>query len=58
MLLLEQDTTKKEQVDKKITELEFETSNSKKYKMEAIWNSTVYTNKAESHLLGLYYLVA
>ena len=55
MLLLEQDTTKKGRVNKKIMELE--ANNSKEYKMEAIWNSAVYTNKAEGYLPGLYYLV-
>ena len=30
-----------------------------KYKMEAIWDSAVYTKESESgHLLGLYYLVS
>ena len=58
MLLLEQDTTKKERVNKKVTELEFEAGNSKKYEIEVIWNSIVYANKAKGHLPGLYYLVA
>ena len=56
MLLLEQDTTRKGQVDEKITELE--ASNNKKYKIEAIWDNAIYGNKAEGHLLGLHYLVA
>ena len=38
-------------------ELEFNTSNNKEYKVEAIRDSTVYAKKAEKHLLGLYYLV-
>ena len=58
MLLLKQDTTRKEQIGKKATELEFETSNSKNYKIESIWNSAVYANKAKGHLLSLYYVVA
>ena len=58
MSLLEQDTTKKEQVDKKITELEFEAGNREEYKVEAIHNSAVYAKEAEGHLPGLYYLVA
>ena len=58
MSLLEQDITRKRRVDKKVTELEFEAGDSKKYKMEAIWDSAVYDNKAEGRLLGLYYLVA
>ena len=55
--LLEQDTTRKERVDKKITQLEFEAGNSKEYKMEAIQDIAVYANKAKGYLPGLYYLV-
>ena len=44
-------------MDKKVMELEFEAADSKKYKVEAIWNSAVYANKEESHLSGLYYLI-
>ena len=36
---------------------EYEAGKNKEYKVEAIWNSSVYVNKAEGHLLGLYYLV-
>ena len=57
MSLLEQEITKKEQINKKLTKLEFETGNNEKYKVEVIWNSAVYANKAKDHLLGLYYLV-
>ena len=57
--LLEQDTTWKERVNKKVTELDFEAGNSKEYKVEAIWDSAVYTVESKSgHLPGLYYLVA
>ena len=42
-------------MNKKLTELE--ARKSKEYKIEAIWNSAVYTNEAEGHLPGLYYLV-
>ena len=58
MSLLEQDITRKEQVDKKVTKLEFQASNSKKYKVKAIWDSAVDASKAKSYLPGLYYLVA
>ena len=58
MLLLEQDATKKEQIDKKVTKLEFKAGNSKKYKVEAIWDSAVYANKTKGQLPGLYYLVS
>ena len=36
---------------------EFEISNDKKYKVEAIRDSAVYTKEVDGHLLGLYYLV-
>ena len=39
-------------------ELEFKAGDSKKYKVKVIWDSAVYANKAENHLLSLYYLVA
>ena len=34
--LLEQDTTRKERVDKNVTELEFDTGDSEEYEVEAI----------------------
>ena len=59
MLLLEQDTTRKEWVDENVTELEFDASNSKEYKVETIRDSAVYAMELElGHLPGLYYLVA
>ena len=57
VLLLEQNTIKKEREDKKVTELEFGAGNHKKHKVKAIWNSFVYANKVEGFLLGLYYLI-
>ena len=57
--LLEQDTTKKGRVSKKVSELDAGNKNSKEYKVEAIWDSAVYANKLKSgHLPGFYYLVA
>ena len=35
----------------------FDNGNSKEYKVEAIQNGAVYTNKTKGHLQGLYYLV-
>ena len=59
VLLLEQDTTKKGRMSKKVPELDVGDEDSEEYKVEAIWDSAVYANKLESgHLLGLYYLVA
>ena len=60
MSLLEQDTTKKGQVDEKVKQIEFDTSknNSGKYKVEVIWDSAVYVRESEpGHLPGFYYLV-
>ena len=59
MSLLEQNTTKKERVSKKVPEFDAGDKYSEEYKVEAIWDSVVYVNKPESgYLLGLYYLVA
>ena len=56
MSLLEQDTTRKGQ---EFSVPEFELGNdNKEYKVEAIWDNTVYAKEADGHLLGLYYLVA
>ncbi len=57
--LLEQDTTKKEQVDKTTFRLEFKSDgDGEEYKVEAIRNSTVYMTESEGHLPGFYYLVS
>ena len=59
MLLLEQDTTRKERVSKEVPELDNSNKNSEEYKVEAIWDSAVYGNESElGHLPGFYYLVA
>ena len=59
VLLLEQDNTKKGRVSKEVPELNVGNENSKKYKVEPIWDSALYANESElSHLPGLYYLVA
>ena len=55
--LLEQDTTRKERIEK-VPELNVGDDN-KEYKVEAIQDSAVYTMELESgYLPGLYYLVA
>ena len=57
--MLEQNTTKKEWMDKKVTELEFKAGNSKEYEVEAIRDNAFYAMESKSgHLLGLYYVVA
>ena len=61
MSLLEYNTRKKRQVDKKIVEkLKFESdSNNKEFKVENIYDNAIYTKKLEvDHLLGLYNLVS
>lgn len=56
--LLEQDTTRNGQRDENVTQLEFKSSNSKKYKVEAIWKSAIYKKKLElDQLPRLYYLI-
>ena len=60
MSLLEQNTTKKGRVDKKVRQMAFEANNnnSGEYKVEAIWDSAIYAGELESgHLPSLYYLV-
>ena len=57
--LLEQDTTRKRQLSKKVSQLDAGNKDSNEYKLEAIWDSAVYVNKLESgHLPSLYYLIA
>ena len=60
MSLLEQDTTRKEQMNELFPEpeLEFHAGDNKKYKVEAIIDSIVYAKKTKGHLPGLYYLVS
>ena len=57
--LLEQDITRKVQVDKEVRQIEFDADdNNGEYKVEAIWDSTIYIKESKSGLLpGLYYLV-
>lgn len=52
------------QLDKVISQLEFElingndnSNNNGKYKVEAIWDSAVYTKKLKDYLPIIYYLV-
>ena len=55
---MEQDITKKDWVDKNVTELEFNTGNSEEYKVEAMRDSAIYAKKSEGYLPVFYYLVA
>ena len=54
--LLEQNTTKKRQMNDK--QLEFEASDDTKYEVDGIWDSAVYAKESASQLPGLYYLVS
>ena len=60
MSLLEQDTTRKGQINELFLEPEpeFDVGNNKKYIVEEIKDSTIYTKKAKKHLPGLCYLIS
>lgn len=57
--MLKQDITRKKQVDKIMSRLEFDISKGEdnKYKIEAIHNSAVYASKTKGNLSSQYYLV-
>ena len=57
--MLEQNTTRNGQVDEKVRQMKFYADDDGgKYKVEAIWESTVYIKESESgYLPGLYYLI-
>ena len=58
MLLLEQNTIKKRQIDENATKLDISKNNSGEYKIKVISNNAVYIRESKSsHLLELYYLV-
>ena len=57
VLLLEQNTTKKRQVND--MQLEFEAGDNKEYEVNGIWDSAVYAKESiTGQLPGLYYLVS
>ena len=62
MSLLEQDTTRKRQVDKALPELEkeleFKTGGNKEYKIKIIINNVVYSQEKNNQMPGFYYLVS
>ena len=58
MSLLEQNTTKKERVDKKVPELDAGNQDSKEYEVKTIRHSAMYAREQKSDLPELYYLVA
>ena len=57
--LLEQDTTKKGQVNDTQLDFKFEAGNNKKYEVDGIWDSAVYAKDSATRMMpGLYYLVS
>ncbi len=62
MLLLEQDTTRNERVNKALPEpekeVEFKAGDNKEYEVKAIMDSAVYGQQANDQMPGLYYLVS
>lgn len=58
MLLPEQNTTKKEQIDKIMSELEFVNKGNGKYEIKVLCGSAVYTREFQGHLPDLYNLVS
>lgn len=45
-------------MDKKKSNLNVYAENKKEYKVEAIYNSAIYTSNAENDLLSIYYPIA
>ena len=45
-------------MSEEVSELNAGNKNSKKYKVEAIWDSAIYVREAKGYLSELYYLVA
>ncbi len=59
MSLLEQNITKKRQIDETTSRLKFESDgDGKEYKVEAICDNAVYARESDGHLLSVYYLVS
>ena len=59
MALVEQDITKKEQVDKNAIKLDVGNDNNGEYKMKAICNNVVYIKKSElDNILELHHLIS
>lgn len=62
ILPLQKNTIKREQIGKKLTNLDsnlkLDIENNQKYKVKSIKNSIIYTKKAQSQLSGFYYLIS
>lgn len=62
MSLLEQDTTRKGQINKELANFEpdseLDIRNDKDYEVESIRNSAVFAKEAQSQLSDLYYLIS
>lgn len=58
MSLLEQDITRKKQIDKNVRQIEFDIGNSKEYKVKTFQNSMVYAKMSKlGYLAEIYYLI-
>ena len=58
IFLLDQNTTKKGQINDTQLDFKFEANNDEEYEVDGIWNSTVYAKESTTgQLSGLYYLV-
>lgn len=58
MSLLKQNITKKELIDKNITKLDIGINESKKFKIKAICNNSIYTKELIDYLLRFYYFIS
>lgn len=57
--MLEQNTTKKRQIDENLTNLDVGNNNNRKYKVKAICNNAIYAKELKSgHPPKFYYLVS
>lgn len=56
---LEQNTTRKERLDKNIKQMDFDVGNNKgvEYEVVLVWNSAIYIKKSADYLLRFFYLV-
>lgn len=57
MSLLEQNTPRNKQINKKVLNLNLDISNHKEFEEETIRDSAVYVNEAENHLFDFYNLI-
>ena len=56
--LLEQETTRKGQINKDVIELDAGNNENRKYKVKAICDSAVYARESKGYLPELYYFIS